>query len=126
MQFSPKDLKIIYDKVRFRKTTEELSMLIYIMMFTNLKVSDLLGWFNEDLGKRRQYLKKLHILEDYESSRKLFTKKHQTYLINWKKAVKLWIGKKNATFEAFRQSCKNAKLKNIMRIESDNISFKIM
>lgn len=124
MQFSLKDLKIIYDKVRFRKTTEELSMLIYIMMFTNLKVSDLLGWFNEDLGKRRQYLKNLNILEDYESSRKLFTKKHQTYLINWKRAVELWIGKKNATFEAFRQSCKNAKLKNIMRIESDAILFK--
>lgn len=126
MQFSLKDLKIIYDKVRFRKTTEELSMLIYIMMFTNLKVSDLLGWFNEDLGKRRQYLKNLNILEDYESSRKLFTKKHQTYLINWKRAVELWIGKKNATFEAFRQSCKNAKLKNIMRIESDAILFKIV
>lgn len=124
MHFTPRDLKTIYDKVRFRKTTEELSMLIYIMMFTNLKVSDILGWFNENLGKRREYLKNLNILEDYESSRKLFTKKHQTYLIKWKKLVEAWIGKRNATFESFRRSCQNAKMRNHMWIESDSILFK--
>lgn len=124
MQFSLRDLKIIYDKVRFRKTTEELSMLVYIMMFTDLKVSDLLGWFNEDLGKRREYLKDLNILEDYESLRKLFTKKHQTYLIKWKRVVERWIGKKNATFEAFRLSCKNAKMKSHMLVDADRILFK--
>lgn len=93
-------------------------------MFKDLKVSDILGWFNDDLGKRRECLKDLNILEDYESLRKLFTKKHQTYLINFKRVVKSWIGKKNATFEAFRQSCKKAKMKSHMWIESDTILFK--
>lgn len=95
------------------------------MMFTDLKVSDILGWFNQDLGKRRKCLKDLNILEDYESLKKLFTKKHQTYLIGWKRVVESWIGKKNATFESFRHSCKNAKLRNYMWIESDDILFKI-
>ena len=123
MQFSPKELKKIYDKVRFRRTTEEMSMLVYIIMFTNLKMVDLLGWFNNDIGKRRKCLKNLHILEDYEWCKRLFTKKHQTYLINWKKACKIWLGKKNITFEDFRQSCKEAKTKGFMRIEFDEILF---
>lgn len=122
--FSTNELKIIYERVRFRKTTDELSMLIYVIMFTGLKVSDILGWFNNDLGKRRKVLKQLNILEEYESVVKLFTKKHQTYLLQWKKACESWIGRKlNATFEALRQSCYVAKKNGYLKVHSDTILF---
>lgn len=123
MSFSSKELKRIYDRVRFRKTTDETSMLVYVMMFTNLKMSDLLGWFNNDLGKRRKCLKNLNILEDYESRKMLFTKKHQTYLINWKRTCRIWTGKKNTTFEDLRRSCRKAKENGLMHIEQDYILF---
>lgn len=93
-------------------------------MFTDLKVSDLLGWFNKDSGKRKQYLKCLNILEDYESCNRLFTKKHQTYLIKWKRLCKQWIDKENVTFEILRKSCKRAKKKGVMLVQSDKILFK--
>lgn len=122
---STKELKQIYSKVRFRKTTDEMSMLVYLIMFTGLKVSDLLGWFNLNLVKRRNFLKSFNILEDYESAQILFTKKHKTYLLQWKKACKMWIGKENATFEWLRKCCKNAKLKKLLWNDSNNIFFYI-
>lgn len=106
MFFTPKELKIIHDKVQVLKSTDEMSMLIYLLLKTNLKVCDLLGWFNHNVPKRTLYLdtNDLHILEDYESIPTLFPKKHQTYLLQWKAACVKWIGKTHVTFEMIRKS----------------------
>lgn len=108
--FTLNELQIIYDRARCRKTIDELCLIIYMLMTTTLKMQDLLGWFNRDRIKRRKYLQDLKILEEYELIRILFPKKHQTYLLQWKKACHSWIGKKNVTFEMLRRSCKYAKL----------------
>lgn len=78
-------------------------------MTTNLKMRDILGWFNYNLNKRRKFLQDPKILEEYELVRILFPKKHQTYLLQWKKACRLWIGKENVTFERLRRSCERVK-----------------
>lgn len=114
--FTLTELKIIYNRARCRKTVDELCLIIYMLMTTNLKMRDLLGWFNRDIMKRRKTLQDLKILEEYELIRILFPKKHQTYLLQWKKACQSWIGKKDVTFELLRKSCKNAKIQNCLNI----------
>lgn len=107
--FTLKELQVIYNRARCRKTVDELCLIIYMLMTTNLKMRDLLGWFNKDRLKRRQCLVDLKILEEYELIPILFPKKHQTYLLQWKKVCESWIGKKNVTFEMLRKACKEAK-----------------
>lgn len=107
--FTLKELQIIYERARCRKTVDEMCLLVYMMMTTTLKMCDLLGWFNRDRMKRRKCLQDLKILEEYELIRILFPKKHQTYLLQWKKACHLWIGRKDVTFEMLRRSCKQVK-----------------
>lgn len=110
--FTLEELIIIYDRVRFRKTIDELCLIVYLLMTTNLKMRDLLGWFNYNLNKRRKFLQDPQVLEEYELVRILFPKKHQTYLLQWKRACRCWIGKeKNVTFERLRNSCKREKSK---------------
>lgn len=96
-----------------RKTTSEVCLLVYMLMTTNLKIRDLLGWFNHNRSKRQRVLEDPQILEEYELSRVLFPKTHQTYLLQWKRACELWIGKRNVTFEMLRRSCKD--IKNIIK-----------
>lgn len=103
------ELKVIYDRVRLRKTTNELCLLVYLLMTTRLKVRDLLGWFNGDMAERRRFLRDTKMLEEYELVRVLFPKKHQTYLLQWKKVCQSWTGKENVTFEMLRKSCKIAR-----------------
>lgn len=109
--FTLEELIIIYHKVRFRKTIDELCLLVYLLMTTNLKMCDLLGWFNYNLNKRRKILHDPKILEEYELIKIPFPKKHQTYLLQWKKACRSWIGKENVTFEKLRRSCKKERIK---------------
>lgn len=104
-----KELRKIYLKVCFRTTVSELCLLVYMLMTTRLKMCDLLGWFNQDIGQRRKYLRDLNVLAEYELVPKLFTRKHQTYLLQWKKACESWIGKR-VTFELLRKSCEHARL----------------
>lgn len=87
-------------------------MLVFLLMETHLKMSDLLGWFNENRVKRREFLqreKKMYILEDYERVPKLFWKKHQTYLLKWQILCNKWLGIDKATFEMLKRSLKNLK-----------------
>lgn len=109
--FTVEELNIIYDKVKFRKTVDELCLIVYLLMTTNLKMCDILGWFNYNMNKRRKILQDPSILEEYELVRILFPKKHQTYLLQWKKVCRSWIGKENATFERLRRSCKKERAK---------------
>lgn len=111
--FTLKELQLIYERARCRKTVDELCLIVYMMMTTSLKMRDLLGWFNRDRMKRRKCLRDLKVLEEYELIRILFPKKHQTYLLQWKKACQLWIGKKDVTFEMLRRSCKRAKTQSL-------------
>lgn len=104
------ELKIIYEHARVRKTMNELCLLIYMLMTTRLKMRDLLGWFNRDRVKRRNYLGDVKVLQEYELVRILFPKKHQTYLLQWKRACKAWIGKRNVTFEMLRKSCQQVQV----------------
>lgn len=107
-----RELKAIYWRARLRRTTSELCLLVYLLMTTELKMRDLLGWFNEDMARRRKCLRDLEILQEYELIRVLFPKKHQTYLLQWKKACGSWIGRRNVTFEKLRRSCVGAR-KNV-------------
>lgn len=106
MKFTAKELEIIYEKAQVRKTVSELCLLVYLLMTTRLKVHDLLGWFNRNRGRRRNYLQDPTILEEYELIPVLFPKKHQTYLLQWKKACQMWIGRRDVTFEMLRKACK--------------------
>lgn len=96
------ELQVIYNKVRFKTTVSELCLLIYLLMTTGLKMRDLLGWFNRDVSIRSKYLKDLKILQEYELVPTLFSRKHQTYLLQLKRACLMWIGRKNVTFEMLR------------------------
>ena len=105
------ELKTIYDHAYFRRKENELSLLITLLMSTPLKMCDLLGWFNHNRNRRLCFLRNTKILEEYERVVILFPKKHQTYLLQWKKTAKNWIGKKSVTFELLRKSCKIARKK---------------
>lgn len=105
---SVQELQVIYRQAYARTRVSELCLLVYLLMTTRLKMCDLLGWFNRDIGKRRRYLEDLRVLQEYELVPVLFPKKHQTYLLQWKRACFRWIGKKNVTFEMLRRSCLNA------------------
>ena len=105
------ELKIIYDHAYLRRKIDELCLLVTLIIVTRLKMRDLLGWFNRNRNQRIHYLQNMEILEEYERVAILFPKKHQTYLIQLKKATRNWIGK-TVTFEQIRKSSKKA---NIIR-----------
>lgn len=109
--FTPDQLEEIRNKVSALKTTDELSMLVYLILSTDLKMKDLLGWFNKNPLKRREYLNNanLDLLEDYESVPLLFPKTHHAYLVQWKRACKDWIGVEGATFEMLKRKPKPMK-----------------
>lgn len=89
------------------KLTDEMCMLVYLLMKTKLKVCDVLGWFNKNVRKRKEFLRKFNIsLEDYEYVPYLFPKTHQTYLLQWKTACLSWIGKYDVTFEMLKRTKK--------------------
>lgn len=102
--FTPDELQKIRQQVSKLKNTDEMSLLVYLLMETRLKVNDLLGWFNTDPGKRRDYLKTLpQYLEDYANVPLLFPKTHHAYLIQWKRACKSWLGREGCTFEMLKR-----------------------
>lgn len=87
------------------KDTDELSLLLFLLLETNLKMSELLGWFNTDPPRRKEYLKdKPEWLAEYTSAPKLFPKTHQAYLNQWKALCFKWFGVHSATFEMLRRS----------------------
>jgi hypothetical protein len=105
-KFTDDEFKIIRKNVEIRKSTDELCMLIYLLLETKLKVSQALGWFNHNLGKRRKFLKDYRtiLLEDYKDVPRLFTKTRQAYLTQWKRLCLKWLGKKNVTFEMLKRT----------------------
>lgn len=97
-------MKTIRQRVSVRKNTDEMSLLIYLWIETRLTMRDLLGWFNNDPGKRRLYLNnREELLEDFANVPKLFPKTHQTYLMQWKRSCRSWVGVEGATFEMLRR-----------------------
>jgi hypothetical protein len=102
--FTKEQLEIIFDKVQKRRETNELSMLVYLLLNTNLKMNELLGWFNRDQVKRKTYIKgREALLIDYVLVPLLFPKTHHAYLIQWKRACRDWVGENNATFEMLKR-----------------------
>ncbi len=102
--FTLEELQEIRKRVTEYKTTDEMSLLVYLLMETGLKVNNVLGWFNRDPGRRRAYLKtQPQYLEDYTNVPVLFPKTHHAYLIQWKRACKSWFGKDGCTFEMLKR-----------------------
>lgn len=103
-QFTKDDFKIIRKQISLRKSTDELCMLVYLLLETKLKIRDLLGWFNTDVGKRRAFLENHNLLlEEYETFPCFFPKTHQGYLLQWKMACLEWLGKGDVTFEMLKR-----------------------
>ncbi|GIY77304.1 uncharacterized protein CDAR_422811 [Caerostris darwini] len=109
-RFTTEQLEFISQKVSTLKNTDEMSLLVYLILKTKLKIKDLLGWFNTDLDKRRVYLQEHNtsLLEDYTSVPKLFPKTHHAYLLQWKQACKLWLNVEGASFEMLKRCTMNA------------------
>lgn len=103
--FSLTEMQILYNNAEKRKSTSEICMLVYLLLRTRLKISDLLGWFNHHLNERVSYLGKYpELLEDYIKVPRLFPKKHQTYLLQFKKICRKWIRVENASFQMLQRS----------------------
>jgi hypothetical protein len=105
-RFTPNQLETILKHVTIRWQTEELSLLVYLLITTSLGVSDLLGWFNRDVEKRIDYVERQETinLQEFAYVPVLFPKTHQTYLTRWKRACRQWIGIGNVTFEMLKRS----------------------
>lgn len=105
--FTRWQMELIQNRVRRQSETEELSMLVYLLIKTRLKVSELLGWFNKDVKRRIEYLEQtnesLSLLE-YLHVPILFPKTHQAYLSQWKRYCQKWIGVNDATFEMLKRN----------------------
>lgn len=103
--FTPEQLQTIRSRVEKWKETDEMALLIYLLVETPLKVGDLLGWFNTNVEKRKEYLKdKPDLLGEFLSVPKLFPKTHQAYLKQWKRVCSQWFGIQEATFEMVRRA----------------------
>ncbi|GBL71885.1 hypothetical protein AVEN_228812-1 [Araneus ventricosus] len=106
--FTPEQLQTIQSRVEKWKETDEMALLIFLLIKTRLKMKELLGWFNTDPEKRKEYLKdKPDWLGGYISAPKLFPKTHQAYLKQWKRVCSQWFGIHEATFEMVRRINRN-------------------
>lgn len=100
-----------HDLYQYALTTRgavELSMLVVLFVTAkDLKLKNLLGWFNEDTGRRKMYLSKhpevADVMNEYSNSKKLFSKTHQCYLTQWRKLCASMGIVEDATFEMMRR-----------------------
>lgn len=106
--FTTEHLQSTLSRVEILKETNEMALLVFLLLKTKLRVNELLGWFNLDPVARKKYLKTYHPEEDllggYESAPKLFTKTHQALLTQWQKKCRLWFPYQRATFEMLRRA----------------------
>lgn len=106
--FSNDQMNTLRERVNQRKDTDEVCLLLFLLLETKLKMSELLGWFSKDSDRRKEYLKdKPELLSEYASAPKLFPKTHQAYLNRWKALCYHWFGVHSATFEMVRRSNKS-------------------
>lgn len=105
--FTPEHIETIRLRVSTWRKTDEMALMVFLLLETKLKTKDLLGWFNRDREKRQLYLKgKDEWLADFGSAPVLFPKTHQAYLNQWKVVCKKWFNIQGATFEMLRRSVK--------------------
>lgn len=104
--FTSEQVNIILERMKILKETDELALLVFLLMETNLKLQQILGWFNTDPVRRKEYLKDGWLSSDYASAPKLFPKSHQAYLNQWKRICSQWFGIQEATFEMLKRSKK--------------------
>ncbi|GFT05739.1 uncharacterized protein TNCV_4670361 [Trichonephila clavipes] len=103
--FTPEQMETIQTRVEKLKDTEEMALLVFLLLKTKLKMSDLLSWFNTDPVKRQDYLKEhTDWMADYVSAPVLFPKTHQAYLNQWKRLCSHLFGIHQATFEMLKRS----------------------
>ncbi|GBN19703.1 hypothetical protein AVEN_261786-1 [Araneus ventricosus] len=102
--FTHEQLETVRSRVEKWKDTDEMALLVFLLLETQLKVTDLLGWFNMDSEKRKEYLKdKPELLGEYLTAPVLFPKTHQAYLKQWKRVCNQWFGIREGTFEMVRR-----------------------
>ncbi|GBO33062.1 hypothetical protein AVEN_34101-1 [Araneus ventricosus] len=99
-KFTPNQMDEIRTICRVKSETDELCLFILLLLETNLRPRELLGWFNRDPEQRKQYLKDKYFLP----MGPLFTKKHHAYLSRFKRTVEKWLRVKNASLEMLIRS----------------------
>lgn len=105
--FTSENIETIRLRVSTWKETDEMALMVFLLLETKLKTKDILGWFNRDCEKRQLYLQgKNEWLVEFGSAPVLFPKTHQAYLNQWKTVCKKWFGIHGATFEMLRRSIK--------------------
>ncbi|GFY53331.1 uncharacterized protein TNIN_222321 [Trichonephila inaurata madagascariensis] len=85
------------------RETNEMCLLLWLLIETNLKPRHLLGWFNQNQTSRNDYLQGKIVLPGGV----LFSKRHHAYLSQFKRKCHKWIGTSNVSFEMLSRSVRN-------------------
>lgn len=102
--FSKEQIQVIQKKIEVWKETDEMALLVFVFMNTNLKLQDVLTWFNNNVAKRLLYVNEKKWTGDFWYARNLFPKTHQAYLNQWRRVCKKWFGIQAATFEMLKRT----------------------
>lgn len=97
-------MQIIHSRVDVWKETDEMALLVFLLLNSDLTIGDLLSWFNNNVKRRQAFLKQKTWYLNCEMAPKLFPRTHQAYLNQWKRVVRQWFGIPGATFEMLRRS----------------------
>jgi len=97
-------MQTIQSRVDVWKETDEMALLVFILLNTKLTIQDVLSWFNNNVKRRQEVFRQKKWCFNYETVPKLFSKTHQAYLNQWKQVIKQWFGIEEATFEMLRRS----------------------
>lgn len=104
-KFTADQMHTIRGRVEKWKDTDEMALLVMLLLDTKLKMQELLGWFSNDPVLRVNYLEAHNMdgMMEYANAPRLFSKTHQTYLNQWKRVCNQWFGIRGATFEMLRR-----------------------
>lgn len=102
--FTTEQLELIQSRVEVWKETDEMALLVYVLLNTTLSIQEVLSWFNHNVERRQDVLRQKKWNWSFATAPKLFPKTHQAYLSQWKRVVRQWFGIESATFEMLRRS----------------------
>ncbi|KAG8175209.1 hypothetical protein JTE90_022632 [Oedothorax gibbosus] len=120
-KFTLSQIHTIQSRVEKWKDTDEMALLVWLILYTKLKMRDLLGWFNNDPVLRCKFLQthEMDDLMEYANAPRLLPKTHQAYLYQWKRVCNQWFGIQGATFEMLRRK-PDGEIKTATTIHTNN------
>ncbi|GFR29528.1 uncharacterized protein TNCT_229561 [Trichonephila clavata] len=101
--FTLEQIETIRSICQTSRETDEMCLLVWLLIETDLKPRHLLGWFNRNPDNRNDYLQGNIVLPGGV----LFTKRHHAYLSQFKRKCLKWIGTSNVSFEMLSRSVRN-------------------